>query len=597
MDELLKKFKKFQTRSKAGFSELYDRIKHDREIVSGRQWSKSDDKFISKARNRITLNVISNTCNSVSNSYSVWPFSWQTRDTGINEQIKAFFRTDSNRFAVEEALLDAVSFGMGVIAIGSDTDPSGNEVPVIYSVTDTERVMLDPASTELDGSDMTEAALIDYRSRDWIRINIGEQYLPSEKAKMVVTSASCASLVPIITYYQLDTDGVHVCTFVNESLVEGSEITLGIHRIPLFPVWGERTWDDQDRKTYQGLIAKSESIQRIVNYSMTQLVERLQLSPKPQWKGYLESFKDLQKYYTRAGTGENPTIPAQRLANDNKTQLPLPERVDNQIQYTDVQGIVNGTLDMLPSITGVDSKGLADVETEVTATAARYTEKVFANNIRHFIQHLRTSFKALGDTMMVLMGHANTTVEVIQGPEAYMQNQIARSEITALMGLVEPAMKPTLMKYLLKTYPDNDTLTTLLEEMEKTPQPTAMEMEMQQTIEKMKLALDQKNAEILKLTEQVDTMQRQQESQRNAYLFELKKMELEHQYKQEDTILSAQLNSGADAAKERAEVERAQLGVQRELVALQKEEEKANAQHAENIAKLTASMFGNGGMF
>lgn len=588
MDELFKKFKKFQTRSKAGFSELYERIKHDREIISGRQWSKSDDKFISKTRNRITLNVISNTCNSVSNSYSVWPFSWQTQDKGINEEIKSFFRIDSNRFAVEEALLDAVSFGMGVVAIGSDTDPSGNEVPVIYSVTDTERVLLDPASTELDGSDMTEAALIDYRSRDWIRINIGEQYLPSEKAKMVVTSASCATLVPIITYYRLDTDGVHVCTFVNESLVEGSEITLGIHRIPLFPVWGERTWDDQDRKTYQGLIAKSESIQRIVNYSMTQLVERLQLSPKPQWKGYLESFKDLQKYYTRAGTGENPTIPAQRLANDNKTQLPLPERVDNQIQYTDVQGIVNGTLDMLPSITGVDSKGLADVETEVTATAARYTEKVFANNIRHFMQHLRTSFKALGDTMMVLMGHANTPVEVIQGPEAYMQNQIARSEITALMGLVEPAMKPTLMKYLLKTYPDNDTLTLLLEEMEKTPQPTAMEMEMQQTIEKMKMALDQKNAEILKLTEQVDTMQRQQESLDKSYYMDMLKSKQNHEFKMEEMALQAQLDQGADAVKAAAEADKAQMGVQKEALSLEREEIKT----AQSIAN---AMFGNGG--
>jgi hypothetical protein len=111
---------------------------------------------------------------------------------------------------------------------------------------------------------------------------------------------------------------------------------LPIKRIPIFPVLGERTWTESDNIIYRGLIAKGKTVQRIVNYSMTQLIERLQLSPKPQFRGYLESFKNLDKYYKKAGTGINPILPGQRLANDGKTQLPLPEVYNPNIQFADL---------------------------------------------------------------------------------------------------------------------------------------------------------------------------------------------------------------------------------------------------------------------
>ena len=62
-------------------------------------------------------------------------------------------------------------------------------------------------------------------------------------------------------------------------------------------------------------------------------------------------------------------------------------QVNNNVPFQDVQGIMEGTMGMLSSITGVDSKGLADVENDVTATAVNYTAKVFQNNIRHFCNY------------------------------------------------------------------------------------------------------------------------------------------------------------------------------------------------------------------
>jgi hypothetical protein len=566
--DVLNKFKKFAARSKSAFAEMYERIRSDRSYMSGEgQWTKEDDNFIAPTRNRVTVNVLANQVHSVANKYSSYPFTWYTGDQNIDKEIDDFFSEDSNRFATEEALLDCVSFGLGVLCLGTDTTADGRNVPAIYAITDPERVMLDPDSTELDGSDAMEGALVDYRSKEWVRVHMGEEYLPNRKAKPVFDGAfSQPGLIPIVTYYWLDTDGCHVATFVNDVEVEEKDDNgevmnnvLPFMRIPIFPVYGERSWTNSDKVIYRGLIAKGKTVQKIVNYSMCQLIERLQLSPKPLFRGYMESFKGYDSYYKKIGSGQNPIAPAQRLANDGKTQLALPEVYNPNIQFADIQNITNGTMNMLSSITGVDSKGLADNESEITATAVMYTSQVFQNNIKHFFSHLRTSFKALGDTVMVLMGHEGQKIDVAQGPEAYMQLQVARQELSSLMGVVEPTQKGAIVNAILRTHPDNEILAQLYAELNAAPQPTQNEIQLQQLVEQMKTAIENKDQEILALTAQVEAYQRSDKSQDKSHVYELEKMKLEHQYGMEDEILKAQLNQGADAEKEAAEAERERM--------------------------------------
>ena len=571
-EDIVKKFKAFAQRSREAYSEMYDRIREDRLFMGGEsQWTKEDDNFVAKTRNRVTVNVLANQVHSVANKYSTFPFTWYTGDPDIDREIDDFFGEDSNRFATEEALLDCVAFGLGVLALGTDVTADGKTVPVIYSVTDPERVMLDGDISELDGSDAMEGALIDYRSREWIRVHMGEEYVPPKKAKPVFMGAlSKPGLVPIVTYYYLDTDGCHVATLVNDVLVENqsedSEIqveqVLPIMRIPIFPVFGERTWTAGDKQIFRGLISKGKTVQRIVNFAMTQMIERLALSPKPQVRGYMESFKGYDAYYKKAGSGINPILPSQRIANDKKTVLPLPEVFQPNIQFADLQQITKGTMDMLTSITGVDSKGLADHESELTATAVLYTSQVFATNIKHFYTHLRTSFKALGDLVMVMLGYAGQKIDVAQGPDAYMQNQIARQELTALMGVVEPNQKRAIVNAILRTHPDNEILATLYAELNSVPQPSAMEQEMEQVIEQMKQAIEQKDQEIMNLTAQVEDFRSSDRSQDKSHVFELEKMRLQHEYDQEDKILDAQLEQGLDANRAAVENERERIKVE-----------------------------------
>jgi hypothetical protein len=610
-EDIVKKFKTFAQRSREAYSEMYDRIREDRLFMGGEsQWTKEDDNFVAKTRNRVTVNVLANQVHSVANKYSTFPFTWYTGDPDIDKEIDDFFGEDSNRFATEEALLDCVAFGLGVIALGTDVTADGKTVPVIYSVTDPERVMLDGDISELDGSDAMEGALIDYRSREWIRVHMGEEYVPQKKAKPVFTGAlSKPGLVPIVTYYYLDTDGCHVATLVNDVQVETDDVeqVLPIMRIPIFPVFGERTWTADDKQIFRGLISKGKTVQRIVNFAMTQMIERLALSPKPQFRGYMESFKGYDSYYKKAGSGINPILPSQRIANDKKTVLPLPEVFQPNIQFADLQQITQGTMDMLTSITGVDSKGLADHESELTATAVLYTSQVFATNIKHFYTHLRTSFKALGDLVMIMLGYAGQKIDVAQGPDAYMQNQIARQELTALMGVVEPNQKRAIVNAILRTHPDNEILATLYAELNSVPQPSAMEQEMEQVIEQMKQAIEQKDQEIMNLTAQVEDFRRSDRSQDKSHVFELEKMRLQHEYDQEDKILEAQIEHGLDAnraavenEKERIKVEadatRAAIRAEGDIMKLQgqaaKQEMELDKEKASMAIDLTKKIFG-----
>ena len=61
------------------------------------------------------------------------------------------------------------------------------------------------------------------------------------------------------------------------------------------------------------------------------------------------------------------------------------------------------------------------------------------------------------------------------------------------------------------------------------------------------------------------------------------KMKLQHQYSQEDKILEAQLNAGADTVKAEAEIQKANIGVEKELLSLDREKMKTAQAFAQPV--------------
>ena len=574
---IVDKFRDFRDRSKRQFDGNYSTMREDRAFLNGEtQWNSKDSKFVQRSRYRQTVNVISNNVNSVVNQYSLFGFTFYTGNPEEDQILDRFMKMPGNSVCSSEALKNSASLGLGVMAIGFEK--SG--LPCIYSIQDFNRLVLDPESVELDGSDQVEGALIDYRGKRWVELNYGYEYVPGERENNIVPCRK--GMVPIITYFVLEEQGCHVYTLVNNR-AEDSGI-LPIDRIPIFPVYGERYFDDDGDMHWTGMVSKGRSIQKIVNLSVTQLAERLAMSPKAQFMGTVDAFKNLDNYYKDAGSGNNPILPYNRMDKDRKVELQAPVRMDNTVQFQDISGIIGNTLGIMGSVTGVDSHGLVDQNTMKTATEINYAAETFSTNIRHYMVHLQASMKALGESLGVLLG-IEGQVKVCQGPMEYLGLKQARAEIVQLIQVAEPNQKQSLIDALIETYPDNPTMAKLYARLHSVPAPTQMEMEMQQTVELMKQKIDSDQQVMQQMDQQLKYYEQQANNNDKNLQFELTKMQYDHQARMEEMALKAQLDGNANAAKAEADAAKAQVEIEKEAIGLELAERKARGEIAVQDAK------------
>lgn len=547
-ESIVNKFRDFRDRSKRKFADNYDKMRKDRDFLNGEtQWTTADGRHVSSKRNRMLLNVMGNSCNAVVNQYSLYSFSPYTGNPDDDRMLDTLQKRGGNSVCDSEALKNSVSLGLGVMAMG--TDKQG--VPCVYAINDFDRCILDPESQDLDGEDMVEGALIDYRGKRWVELNYGPEFVPGDREKNIVQCPR--DLVPIITYFVLEEEGCHVYTLVNNQAIDGG--LLPLDRIPIVPVYGERWFDNEGDLHWGGIVNKARAIQKLVNLSVTQLAERLSLSPKPQWMGTVEAFKGLDKYYKDAGTGNNPILPYNRKSADQKETLEPPQRFDNTVQYQDLSGVIGNTLSIMGTVTGVDAHGLIDQNTMKTATEVSYAAEAYSTNIRHYMVHLQASMKALWSMVAKMVG-IEGQVSICQGPIEWMGLKQARAEIVQLMQVAEPNQKPALIDALIQTYPDNPTMAKLYASLHAIPAPTPMEAQMQQTVELMKQKIDQDTQTIQQLDQkckEYEQLMRDQKAQREL---EITKLQLEHQYDMENEILKAQLSGNVEADKAAIETQR-----------------------------------------
>ena len=547
-ESIVNKFRDFRDRSKRKFADNYDKMRKDRDFLNGEtQWTTADGRHVSSKRNRMLLNVMGNSCNAVVNQYSLYGFSPYTGNPDDDRMLDTLQKRGSNGVCDSEALKNSVSLGLGVMAMG--TDKQG--VPCVYAINDFDRCILDPESQDLDGEDMVEGALIDYRGKRWVELNYGPEFVPGDREKNIVQCPR--DLVPIITYFVLEEEGCHVYTLVNNQAIDGG--LLPLDRIPIVPVYGERWFDNEGDLHWGGIVNKARAIQKLVNLSVTQLAERLSLSPKPQWMGTVEAFKGLDKYYKDAGTGNNPILPYNRKSADQKETLEPPQRFDNTVQYQDLSGVIGNTLSIMGTVTGVDAHGLIDQNTMKTATEVSYAAEAYSTNIRHYMVHLQASMKALWSMVAKMVG-IEGQVSICQGPIEWMGLKQARAEIVQLMQVAEPNQKAALIDALVQTYPDNPTMAKLYAALHAVQAPTPMEAQMQQTVELMKQKIDQDTQTIQQLDQkckEYEQLMRDQKAQREL---EITKLQLEHQYDMENEILKAQLSGNVEADKAAIETQR-----------------------------------------
>lgn len=494
--------KQYLSDSDSRWKSLKDKIKDDRLFISGEQFSDDDDKILGKYRLKNAINIVNNTCNSIVNNYSKFPFTWYTDINEINDAIHMFFNTNNNGDASRNTLLSSVSFGLGVFALSTDLNVyTGNVEPIIYNIPNVENVYLDPSISTKNGADACRCAIIEKKSKQYIKNTYGEDFVKSEHSGKESFDIDLNPKIEqaIVTFYEKTNAGVEVTVWTNGQLVDTN--TLNISFIPVIPVFGEEVWED-DEVSYQGLVRKIKPIQKLLNLSVLQLSERLAVSPKPVFMATREQVNGVEDYWKNMTKSLNPLL----IYNgyDKKgNALQAPNRVDNTVHFEDLNGVMSSVLNLMTSITGINPTGLAD--DNKTATASLLEQNAYSNNISHFYANLKQSFKLAGTIFCQLIKAPISFLEVIQGVEEMNSNIEARQVLSSLMQVM-PDKSDLIIRSILSTYPNNMVINNVAAMLDnKSPR----EIELEKLVEQANQTIKMYEGKVAEMTNEMSNYDKQ----------------------------------------------------------------------------------------
>ena len=589
VEDIIQRFKKFESASYTKYKDLFDQIREDRKFICGEQADKLDhtltDATIGEGVPLMSLNVVKNAIRTVVNTYLPNQYKWQYTnsqgvDTNLNAVADQFLSDADNSTATIEALTNAVGTALGVLVFSNDYDIDGSIKPVLYSIPDVTNVRLDPNASKLNFADATKAAIVELKSKDWFKTNYGIEYLNEYYKPLIDISEEYdrKTLMPLITYYEKE-DGQVICYKLAGSELLEEPQTLPYSYIPVVPVFGESDWASASKQSWTGITTIMRPIQRMINYAYRQIIIRASKVPKNTWVGGDEALQGREKYWQNSERNLNPIRIYNEYSKDHTRKLDPPHREDNQIVFNDVSELMDKSLQMTNSIVGIPAIGL-ESQIERTATEVLANQKTFNNNVRNYIYHLKYSMQLIGllfaEEMYKQPLYGKIKVSVVAGPDDAMSKQEARVQLTSYANLItsdEDKRKLLLAECAIEN--DNPYINNFANSLQ--PQPTQAELQAQEMLQQANTEIKNRDAQIIELQKQVNDLQLQQQLQ--AYSTEqqilLNNQKFEHE--KEMKLLDAQITAGnpAEMAKTQAEIDKAQMSVEKEAISLRKEQIKA----------------------
>ena len=589
VEELIQRFKKFESASYTKFKDLFEQIKLDRKFISGDQVDNLDhtltDASIGEGVPLMSLNVVKNAIRTVVNTYLPNTYKWQYTngqgvDTNLNTIADQFLSDADNSTATVEALSNAVGTALGVLVFSNDYDIDGSIKPVLYSIPDVTNVRLDPNASKLNFADATKAAIVELKSKDWFKTNYGIDYLNEYYKPLIDISEDYdrKSLMPLVTYYEKEDNQVICYKLAGSELLEDPQV-LPYSYIPVVPVFGESDWANASKQSWTGITTIMRPIQRMINYAYRQIIIRASKVPKNTWVGGDEALQGREKYWQNSERNLNPIRIYNEYSKDHTRKLDPPHREDNQIVFNDVSELMDKSLQMTNSIVGIPAIGL-ESQIERTATEVLANQKTFNNNVRNYIYHLKYSMQLIGllfaEEIYKQPLYGKIKVTVVAGPDDAMSKQEARVQLSTYANLItsdEDKRKLLMAECAIEN--DNPYINRFANSLQ--PQPTQGEIQAQQMLQQANTEIKNRDAQILELQKQLNDLQLQQQLQ--AYSTEqqilLNNQRFEHE--KEMKILDAQIaaNNPAEIAKTQAEIDKAQMSVEKSAIELRKEQIKA----------------------
>lgn len=558
IDEIVTEFVK---KSQDKYKKLIDRIKDDRDFLSGEQFTEEDDRILGKKRARSKLDVISNVIRAVQNQYLAFPYKVKSSDTDI----QALYDKLSKNYvdAIETGLKNSISYGLGYICC-LPNEKNGVVIPDTYAINDPTTVLYDPDSIEMDSTDARMCLIYEKKSKTWLKNNYGIDVLDSDDKKCygIENVALEKDELLLVTFFKLENGMCEIIKLCNGYVLES--FNLVIEHLPVIPIYGESIYID-DEYSWQGIVRQARPVQRLVNYTFTQLLERLAKSPKNIWRTTKEAVGNNEEYYKNSDKNINQLLLYEKY--DKKGQLnEAPERISQDVQYNDLTDIMGNALNLTQSIIGVQSIGIPDERSEITATEALLNAKSYTNNIRHYFQHLKYAFGRLVKLIMNYVG-VEGQYEIENGPEDAMDRQTARAELTTLVQMLQdPGDRKRAVLAIANTMNDNAYVLPFMQAL-NTPDPMVVQLQQQ-----LQMTQQTMNNEIAKRELQIEQMKTLLAATKERNEISLEKAKLDNDTKILIEQMKQQELDGREAMKQQEENYRQSKEIQADF-----EKDKLNA--------------------
>lgn len=575
--DVIKDFITFEKSSYDKWNTLYQNIKDDRKYIAGDQNDKVDKKLIGDNVTECRLNVVSNAVRTIVNTYLPNQYKWSYESQEeLTRKADEFLADIDNNTAAVEALSNAIATGLGVLVFSTDYDIDGSVKPCLYSISDVTNVRLDPVATKLNFADSKRAAIIELKPKEWVEDTYGVGSFMEKPLIDIQDNYDHKQYMPLVTYYLKKDNVINVYKLMGTEIVE--QIMLPYSYIPVVPVFGEQIWDD-DKITFCGITKQMRPIQRLINYAYRQLILRCAKAPKNTWLADTESTENYGEFYKNSDVSLNPFLKYRAWSTDGKRQLPPPTRLPNNFEIDDVNTLMQNALGLTNTIIGIPATGL-ETDVEKSATEALLNQKTFNNNVRAYLYHLRYSMQLIGlifaEDVMQQPLFGMIKVNVIEGPDEALKKQEARVTLQQMGALITNDVdKQKLLMAECAVETDNEYVRNFGQMLQ--PQPTLMEQQQQQMLEQANTEIQTRDQQIVQLQQRIAQLENDQKI--NAYSLEREMMlsKLKHQQDMEKIAFEKQIEQSnpAEQAKTEAEVVKAQSSVEKELIALRKEQMKA----------------------
>lgn len=456
-DDILAEARERAMLAKDAWTENYDNAKEDVVFLSGSQWTEQEKKVREEeGRPALTLNQLPKFLDQVLGdqrqnrpSIKVQPTNVEgsQKVTTVNgkqytlaEMYEGLIRnieyTSGAEASYDTAFQHAVESGFGWLRVYTEysDDDAFNQDIKIKAIRDRFSVLIDPRTQEPDGSDMDWCFITEVMSKKefykrypdaqlgeltgdnnyWMMddsVRVAEYFrrepitrevlllsdgrtVYKDEVKDVLDELS-QSGITVVRSRKVKTHKVLWRKITAFETLEGDIEWVG-RTIPVIPIWGKDIIID-GQPHYRGLIRYAKDAQRMHNYWMSTVTERVALAPKAPFVGEAEAFEGYEQYWNVANTKNLSYLPYNSRAKTPPQRMANASMPTAEIQMA-MQGIdeIKNTVGMFDASIGKQSN-----ETSGRAIMARQREGDVATFA--FVDNLTRGIRRVGKILIEII--------------------------------------------------------------------------------------------------------------------------------------------------------------------------------------------------